>query len=128
LANWHCAFFSEQAPNSSSLTLFSMLNVALISHCFYVEATTIGFANYSFSSMTRSPAAAKAGAGTPTVYSGEAQRVSALSGMHRLVNVSAEPLESHPVDRLLPLSRLQQMKKLLQVPVVAYPEKTKSPR
>jgi len=105
-----------------------MLNVALISHCFYVEATTIGFANYSFSSMTRSPAAAKAEADTPAVYSGEAQRASDFSGMHRLANVSLEPPNSHPVDRLLPLSRLQQMKKLLQVPVVAHPQKTKGQR
>jgi len=105
-----------------------MLNVARISHCFYVEATTIGFVNYSFSAMTRSRGAAKAEAGTPTVYSGETARASAACGVLRQANVSAEPLESHPVDRLLPLSRLQQMKKLLQVPVVAYPEKTKRRR
>jgi hypothetical protein len=35
--------------------------------------------------------------------------------MFLLTSVSVEPPESHPVDRLLPQSRLQQMKKLLQL-------------
>jgi hypothetical protein len=96
-----------------------VLFVAAISHCFYVELTTIGFANYPFSPVARrtvakpvtEPAEVKV-----TVYNnGEGQWGSAHSSrMLRLTSVSVEPLESHPVDHLLPQSRLQQMKKLLQ--------------
>jgi hypothetical protein len=46
--------------------------------------------------------------------------------MFVLTRVSIEPPESHPVDRLLPQSRLQQMKKLLERAAVAYPDRTKS--
>jgi len=107
-----------------------VLNVAIISHCFYVEATTIGFANYPVP-VSRRRTVAKPIAGPSevkvTVYSGEVQRASARSsGMFLLTSVSMEPPESHPVDRLLPQSRLQQMKKLLQLAAVAYPDKAKS--
>ena len=112
-------FFGEQPPKSPSLLVFSLLNLPLISHCFYVEATTIGFANYPVTAVSRrraivkpvtEPAEVKV-----TVYSGEAFRASARSSMFLLTSVSVEPPESHPVDRLLPQSRLQQMKKLLQL-------------
>jgi hypothetical protein len=36
------------------------------------------------------------------------------SGSPRMISVQMPPLESHPVDRLLPQSRLQGMKKLLE--------------
>lgn len=45
-----------------------------------------------------------------------------------MLTASIEPPESHPVDRLLPQSRLQQMKKLLERAAVAYPDKTKGAR
>ena len=122
--------FGEQLPKSSSLLFFSLLNLPRISHCFYVEATTIGFAHYPVTAVSRrraivnpvtEPAEVKV-----TVYSGEAYRAAARSSMFLLTSVSVEPPESHPVDRLLPQSRLQQMKKLLQLAAVAYPAKTKS--
>jgi hypothetical protein len=123
------ALFGEQLPKSSSLLLFSLLNLPLISHCFYVEATTIGFTNYPITAVTRSRAIVKPVAEPSevkaTVYSGEEYRASARSSMFRLTSVSVEPPESHPVDRLLPQSRLQQMKKLLQLAAVAYPNKAK---
>jgi hypothetical protein len=84
-----------------------------------VEATTIGFANYPVTAVSRRRAIVKP-VPEPSevkvaVYSGEAYRASARSSMFLLTSVSLEPPESHPVDRLLPQSRLQQMKKLLQL-------------
>jgi hypothetical protein len=38
------------------------------------------------------------------------------SGTQRTVRLQMPPFDSHPVDRLLPQSRLQQMKKLLEGP------------
>ncbi len=124
------ALFGEQVPKSSSLHLFSLLNLPLISHCFYVEATTIGFANFPVSAVSSRRATVKPVTEPAevkvAVYSGEAYRASPRSSMFLLASVSVEPPESHPVDRLLPQSRLQQMKKLLQLAAVAYPDKTKS--
>jgi len=124
------ALFGEQLPKSPSLLLFSLLNLPLISHCFYVEATTIGFANYPVTAVSPRRAIVKP-VTEPSevkvaVYSGEAYRASARSSMFLLTSVSLEPPESHPVDRLLPQSRLQQMKKLLQLAAAAYPDKAKS--
>jgi hypothetical protein len=115
--------FWRTTDESSSLISFSVLNPAAISHCFYVEITTIGFGNYPFAAVSRRRGTLKPVTGSSevevAVYSEERPRTSALSGMLLLTSVIVEPLESHPVDRLLPQSRLQQMKKLLQASPVA---------
>jgi hypothetical protein len=84
-----------------------------------VEVDTIGFANYPLTTVPSRRAIVKPLAGPSDVkapvYSGEGHRIAALdTEMFLLTNVSLQPPQPHPVDRLLPQSRLQRMKRLLQ--------------
>ena len=100
-----------------------------------MEITTIGFANNHFPTVSRRRASAPQPDVVPSEVkvnvssTGSTERQRAFSlGRMLVLTVSIEPPESHPVDRLLPQSRLQQMKKLLERAAVAYPNRTKGAR
>jgi hypothetical protein len=106
-------------PKFAKPDTFSLLHPAFISHCFYVEVKTIEYADYAFASVPSGSAAVNPVTGPSelkaAVFSAERKRTSVLNrGMLLLKNVSMQPPQSHPVDRLLPQSRLQRMKRLLQ--------------
>jgi hypothetical protein len=87
---------------------FLVLFPAAFPHCLYVEAT-IAFQAHPLTSISSRRATVRTVA-RPSELKVTMQNSATL----RTLRLQMPPFESHPVDRLLPQSRLQQMKKLLE--------------
>jgi len=111
---FHRPFFPEEIRRASKISFqFLLLFPGPFLHCLFVEATTIAFQAYALTSLSGRRAIARTVARPPEMPP-ETWATRQNSGKLRLTCLQVPPFESHPVDRLLPQSRLQQMKRLLE--------------